>query len=282
MINGLAIWHYPHRSPIENVIFFADKGFSSVSMHGNTMYRLCDDSNSAAELAAVVRKKGIVLTVHYKLPDTHSKEDIQAFEVAIDCMAKWQKEYGLLSILSFDVPEKIRDNIQPYISYVLQYEQFSKVAVEDFGLTEQEKKQIEAFKEDKRFGFLIDIGHMYIRMRGENKRELTLFKNHPEECHVTSNPGYNDFMQAFATKEFQIFEIHLHNNDGENDLHYFLDDGTLDMEMIARVLRDIKYEGVLTIESAPGFMFECKYPESDERILQTFELWKRLSEATNI
>ena len=54
------------------------------------------------------------------------------------------------------------------------------------------------------------------------------------------------------------------------------------MEMIARVLSDIKYEGVLTIESAPGFMFECKYPESDERILQTFELWKRLSEATNI
>lgn len=93
---------------------------------------------------------------------------------------------------------------------------------------------------------------------------------------MTSNPGYDDFMQAFASKKFPIFEIHLHNNDGVDDLHYFFDDGTLDMNVIAKVLEDIKYDGVLTIESAPGFKFECKYPVADERILQTFELWKKL------
>ena len=69
----------------------------------------------------------------------------------------------------------------------------------------------------------------------------------------------------------------MHNNDGVNDLHYFFDDGTLDIKTIARVLQDIKFDGVLTIESAPGLLFECKYPESDERILETFEIWKSLS-----
>lgn len=50
MKTGLAIWHYPHRTPIENVIFFADKGFSSVSILGSTMHKLCNDNNCAAEL----------------------------------------------------------------------------------------------------------------------------------------------------------------------------------------------------------------------------------------
>jgi sugar phosphate isomerase/epimerase len=57
-------------------------------------------------------------------------------------------------------------------------------------------------------------------------------------------------------------------------MHYFLDDGTLDIKMIADVLKTIGFDGVLTIESAPGFVFPCAYPESDERILQTYKIWK--------
>lgn len=281
MINGLAIWHYPHRNPIENVIFFADKGFSSVSMLGQMMYGVCADPKQAEELALAVQQKGVVLTVHHKLPLSHDEEDVRDFKEAVDCMAKWQEKYGLIDILSFDVPLKIRDNAQPYIQYVLQYEQFLKVAVEDFGLTDQEEKQLDVFKNNKRFGYLVDIGHMYIRIRGKNKRDVTLLNNNPKECPVTNNPGYYEFMKAFASKKFQIFEIHLHNNDGVEDLHYFFDDGTLDIKTVAKVLRDIKFDGVLTIESAPGFKFECVYPESDERILQTFDLWKKLSVVEN-
>ena len=275
MINGLAIWHYPHRTALENVIFFADKEFSSVSIHGAEMNELCKDEKMSAKLADVIQQRNLVLTVHHKFPATHSVKDVSNFEDSIDRMAKWQKEYKSLSVLSFDVPQQIRDNVIPYINYVLQYEQFSKVAVEDFGLTEDERKQIETLKDNKRFGYLVDVGHMYIRLIGECKREMTLFQNSEDECPKTKCPGYDDFMRAFSSKEFPIFEIHLHNNNGVDDLHYFLDDGTLDIQMIASVLSDIKYDGVLTIESAPGFMFECKYPESDERILRSYEQWIR-------
>ena len=34
MKNGLAIWHYPHRTMKENIRFFASRGFSSLSVHG--------------------------------------------------------------------------------------------------------------------------------------------------------------------------------------------------------------------------------------------------------
>ncbi len=278
MKNGLAIWHYPHRTPVENVTFFADKGFQSVSILGTTMYELCLDEDASAALASTVKENNLVLTVHHTFPRILDEKDVKEFKDSIDYMAKWQEKYGLLSVLSFDVPPCVRSDIMPYIDYVLKYEKFPKVAVEDFGLTEHEREQIECLKGNKRFGYLIDVGHMYIRMRGENKRGLTLFNNQPHECPKTDKPGYEDFIRAFATKEFPIFEIHLHNNDGVDDLHYFFDDGTLDIGLIAKVLRDIKYDGILTIESAPGFKFECKYPESDKRILETFEQWKNLCE----
>ena len=62
--------------------------------------------------------------------------------------------------------------------------------------------------------------------------------------------------------------------DADGVYHYFLEDGELDIKMIAEVLKEIEFDGVLTIESAPGYRFKCKYPESDERILKTYEFWK--------
>ena len=41
MKTGLAIWHYPHRTVFENVAFFAENGFESVSIHGADMLAVC-------------------------------------------------------------------------------------------------------------------------------------------------------------------------------------------------------------------------------------------------
>lgn len=276
MINGLAIWHYPHRTAVENVLFFAKQGFSSVSILGYHMDKICRDTKTGAELAKTVKDNNLVLTVHHCMPRTHGEDDVAKFKDSVDVISMWQKKYNLLSVLSFDVPQKIRDDISPYINYVLKYSEFSKVAVEDFGLTKNEQLQLEAFKDNPRFGFLVDIGHMYIRIKGKCAEEATLFRNHPEECPQSDNPGYDDFLKAIHSKEFPIFEIHLHNNDGIDDTHLFFDDGTLDIPMIAKLLKDIGYNEILTIESAPGFKFECSSRESDERILKTFEYWKKL------
>lgn len=277
MKNGLAIWHYPHRSVLENVSYFAKCGFESVSILGYHMLEICSDKDSAQKLAELIKANNLILTVHHILPVNHSEEKVRAFKNAIDSIAQWQNEYGCLSVLSFDVRQAIRDNITPYIDYVLEKTLNCKVAVEDFGLNDAEKSQIEHLKKNDRFGYLLDIGHMYIRICGKNESGYTLFTNSVDECPVNENPGFEDFLAAFRSKDFPIFEIHLHNNDGKGDMHYFLEDGTLKIEMIAEVLKEINFDGVLTIESAPGFHFECAYPESDKRINETYAYWKNLN-----
>lgn len=277
MINGLAIWHYTKRTPLENVEFFSDNGFRSVSVNGPIMNEICSNETLLSELVSVIKTKNLVLNVHYSLPATHDSDAVSEFKETIDRYAICQKKYGIISVLSFDVPEAIRDDVLPYICYVLQYEEFSKVAVEDFGLTDSEKAQIETLKSNKRFGYLVDIGHMYIRLRGKTTKDLTMLRNHPEECSKTDSPGYNDFMRAFSAKEFPIFEIHLSDNDGESDSHYFFGEGNLDIKMIADVLHDINYDGLVTIESRPRFSWEEEYssPETDEKILETLKEWER-------
>ena len=276
MINGLAIWHYPTRNDLENVAFFAKNGFSSVSMHGNAMVKVSVDEVLSKEFADAIRENGIVLTAHGKLPLTHNENDVAEFKHDIDCIAKWQKQYGLLEVLSFDVAQEVRDNVMPYIEYVLGYEQFGKIALEDFGVTEDERSQIEPLKGNKRFGYLLDIGHMNIRIHGENTYPINLFRNSPEECPKTSNPGYDEFLRAFRSKEFPIFEVHLHNNDGVGDLHGFLEDGTIDMKAVYAVLKETGFDGIVTIETVPrlsGYF----YPEADDKILETFKYWKEIS-----
>ena len=83
------------------------------------------------------------------------------------------------------------------------------------------------------------------------------------------------FREAFDSKEFPVFEIHLHNNDGSKDMHHFLQCGTLDMEIIFSLLKERNFEGVITIEAAPGYEFECTYPESDIRILEDVDYLKK-------
>ena len=273
MINGLAIWHYPHRSDLENAEFFADNGFEAVSMHGRAMAKLCMDEARGADFAALIAQKKLVLTVHGKLPASHGEADVEEFKRYVDAVAKWQEKYGLLAVYSFDVPQEIRDRILPYLEYVLQYPQFEKVAIEDFGLTMAERAQLAQLKNCERFGYLLDIGHLNIRLRGLNEENITIFTNAPEECPKSEDPGFAEFLVAFKTKDFPIFEIHLHNNDGVTDSHGFIEDGTIDMQMMADVLTKIGYDGIITIESVPRLQ-GCVYPESDARILKTFEIWK--------
>ena len=276
MKDGLAIWHYPHRTLVENVRYFAENGYNAVSVHGAHMDEACRQPEIAEELAKLVAKYQLTLTVHHKLPGSHKEEDVAAYRESIDYFAQWQKENGTLAILSFDVADAIRDNVMPYITYALEKVPGSKIAVEDFGLTGAEKIQIEPLKAEPRFGYLLDIGHMFLRIRGENTDGYTLFCNQEDECPKCDDPGYEEFLQAFRSKEFPVFEIHLHNNDGLKDKHWFLEEGKLNIAAVAAVLETMGWDGVLTIESAPGYTFPCYGEDADMGIAKTFEYWKKL------
>lgn len=275
--NGLAMWHYPHRTTEENVKFFSHYGFDVVSMHWAQIVESDLSPDMGFQLAQILKNNKLSVTVHGALPTSHKKEDVEHFQNNIIHIAKWQKRHGLIEILSFDVLDPIRDDISAYIDFVLDTVPNCKVAVEDFGLNDNELLQIEHLKDNERFGYLLDIGHMYIRLTGKSKESLTLFQHCKFEGEKSTEQGFKQFLSAFQSKTFPVFEIHLHNNNGIDDLHYFLEDGSLDIEIIARVLKEIKYNGIVTIESAPGYMFECRGAEADRRIIETFDYWKDIS-----
>ena len=270
MIRSLSIDFYKHRSLAENVEFFTKMGFDGVSIY---ISELLGDFDSADEIAEAVKKSGASLSVHGPICVSHSSEDIKKFEENIEKIAIWQKKHSVISILSFDVPDAIRDNVTPYVDRVLEKVPDCLIALEDFGLNETERAGIDHLKGNARFGYLLDIGHMFIRLCGNPERDLTLFKNSHDECDAHDEPKYEHFLRAFKSKEFPIFELHFHNNDGHADLHRFLSDGRIDFAMIARLLRDISFDGAITLESAPGYTFECEGECADIGIAKSLEYW---------
>ena len=74
MKTGLAIWHYPHRNMEENIRFFAAQGLKSVSVLGYHLIEVCRDPEEAVRVAEAVKETGVELTVHHKLPRSHTGE----------------------------------------------------------------------------------------------------------------------------------------------------------------------------------------------------------------
>ena len=273
---GLAIWHYPHRTVLENVDFFHENGFDAESLLGEHFVNTLRNPEEAEALADKIRAHGTVLTVHHKLPGDHSAEKVETFEEEMRLVGNWQKKHGLITVLSFDVAEAIRDNIVPYIRYTLEQVPGCRVAVEDFGLTDEEAAQTEIMKQDPRFGYLIDLGHMYIRLNGKNTSGHRLFT--PSMLEGTGDITSAGFLKALQSKNAPVVEVHFHNNDGISDQHLFLEDGNLDMREPLKALRDFGFSGVLTIESAPGFVFKCYGQEADDGILKTYNTFKQMAE----
>ena len=276
MIHGLAIWHYPHRSIADNIRYFAARGFASVSAHGAQLVRALAEDSVSEEIAAAARETGVVLTVHYALPKNHAEDTVAEYRRGISVLAAWQRDYGLISVLSFDVPQGIRDDVYGYIRLALEQVSDCRIAVEDFGLSAAERDQLVFLRDEPRFGYLVDIGHLFLRIRGQNRSGKALFTNAPDEHLPVLCPDHADFAAALSSKELPVWEIHLHTNNGTDDLHWFLEEGEMDVAAVARALREWGFEGILTLESAPGFRFACHGTDADEGILRTFAYWQSL------
>ena len=270
----LAAWHYPHRSIADNVRFFGDNGFPYISLHGDQFQEALKDEKTGEDIARAAAEKNVLLTIHYSLPKDRLPETEKAFYDGIYRICHWQEKYQRIRILSFDVPEEARKDLRPYIRFVLETVPEIKIAVEDFGLTPEEEAQILELSADPRFGLLLDAGHLHIRMNGKNDSGHRLFMKSPLE--TSEGNEYERYLYAFRCKKLPIVEIHLHNNNGIQDEHQWLHKGTLDIGMIAKILKELDYDGVVTIESAPGFNFKCYGKDADEGILKDRDLWQSL------
>ncbi len=273
MINGLAIWHYPHRAMIENIAYFKEQGYDAVSLLGKEFVTELAQGNGK-QIADAIKSAGVTLTVHHAVPRSHGQEDETEFYKGIDFIADWQAKYGLIAVLSFDVFVGVRDDITPYVNYVLEKVNDTRIALEDFGLIAAERAQVAHLQGNPNFGCLVDIGHSLVRMNGKSPDKRVTLSPNEYEGKADGIPVCGDYLRAFQNAQFPIFEMHLHNNDGLRDLHLFLEDGVLDINEVAKAMKAFGYDGIVTIESAPGYAFDCHGADADEGIAKTFAYWK--------
>lgn len=99
-------------------------------------------------------------------------------------------------------------------------EQGVKIAFENINEPEFLFAVMEHFQ-DSHVGFCYDCGH--------------------EACHT---PGV-EYLPVLGNR---LFCTHIHDNDGEGDLHQLPFDGKLDFDRICRQLREVNYQGNITLE----------------------------------
>ena len=64
----------------------------------------------------------------------------------------------------------------------------------------------------------------------------------------------------------------MHINYGEMGFNSF---GCRSVDDICRMAAEIGFDGVLTIESAPGYTFECFGEDADRGIFNDYDYWKK-------
>ena len=124
----------------------------------------------------------------------------------------------------------------------------------------------------------MDLGHLNIRLGGTPTEDSQWFRYSGEAFPLPmGDRSEGAFYNAFKSKDFPIFEIHIHNNDGSTDWHNFLKDGIMNIDEVCNVIKKVGYDGVLTIETAPTW-HKCLGEEADRRILESLDYLKKCFE----
>ena len=306
MKQGIAIHHYPYRTSDENVRYFAAHGFDAISEHGIFFLEALRDPKRRAALAAAIRDTGVTFTVHHFLPNRDMRYPAELFREHMAMCRDWYDETGLLHNLSFDVFEDDRPIASKYVRIALDAFRGTDVwiSLEDYGLTPEEKADVETLRDEPNFAYLMDLGHLNVRLTaGSLPFHCTPLENADEAAPLA--PGDNSpeaFRRAILSKPRKVVEMHLHNNNGLADQHRYPEEGTIDMPGLARVLKELRYDGVVTLEIVPDYtgtpeevaahvaasdeIWNCiktefrlppfhgtPNPARDEKVLRSFRYW---------
>lgn len=273
---SIAIVHYPHRSICENITFFAENGFDVIEFYGPDFYDTVKNSESGKVLAETLQKNKVTAAVHHMIPKPDNKEACERFYDEMKAMKKWQKEYGLLEILSFDVWIVDRTKVTQMMQYAI--DTFAgtgtKIAFEDFPLNTYELIKSGLNYTDES-GILMDFGHTNARLcaTGPNPQNCFL-ENKGEGAPLT--PGDNSveaFRMAFIKKPLPVYELHLHNNNGKADEHDFIEHGTADFRGVAKMLKEVGFQGIATLEMSPALHGKTGVA-ADKATIESLNNWK--------
>ena len=218
------------------------------------------DPKEVQETAGLLRERGYGATVH------------SDFELTPEMLSRFLELLGdRFYRLTFDAAHTQTaggtsydmKKMQPVLADVADQTRDTDVlfGVEDFPLDssalEHYHAGLEPFLDNPRFGTLIDLGHLNLRLHS-----VEHFNARTPEEHLAAVP-------------VPIIEIHVHDNNGRRDSHAHIGFGNGDFEAMARGLHAVGFDGVSTIEICPIF-HDSTPAEARPRVRETLDRWRAI------
>ena len=259
---GIAIWNFmePGLSLPDLVAELADAGFDAVSFSSGQFPKV--GPSEWEEVGALMRDRSLAATIH------------SSFDVPYEDLDAVMSHLGdELRTVTFDAAMRSdsRGRFYDWAKMSRMLEQVESgtrgrdvlFGVEDYPLDQAaldfyEDEISPAIRRSPRWGSLIDLGHLNMRLREDYYRSLT------PEAYIQRVP-------------LPIVEVHVHDNNGDADQHGYMGLGNAPFREIARGLKAAGFDGVSTIEIAPAFHGG---KPSEERPLakESLETWRRMME----
>lgn len=245
MKTGFIEWGIRDISVPEKVNLISEMGFDFISFHP-----FFSSLKEQEETKNVINELNLGITFHCaNEPLSVLTQKIDSY---IETISYFQSHTGSVYCFSFDSsnPESDKEGLNLDIMSAMLEKAITmlsplkiKVGIENTHLLTQGEHFEALIQKVKRrdFGILLDIGHLNLK---SDRQERTI-----EEC-IDSLP-------------LEIFELHIHDNDGERDLHRPLGEGNLDLKTIVKLLKQRKFDGVAT--------FEFGIPEVTDKGIETIK-----------
>jgi sugar phosphate isomerase/epimerase len=235
---GIAIWNYaePGVGLLELVQEFVSFGYDAVSFLPSQIASL--DDEQLRRLASLVGQEGLLVTVHgnFEMSAREAERLLHALGDSLYAISFDPAVSGDPRSFSYDTARMV-----PFVRKVLDMSAGTdlRVAIEDFpledGALEAYRADLEPLLGEARYGILVDIGHMNLRLRkGGHYAGVTVA----------------EYLQRLP---LPLVEVHVHDNRGERDDHGHLGFGEVRFGEVAAGLKGIGFQGVTTIEIAPSF-----------------------------
>ncbi len=262
---GIAIWNYlePDACVPDVVAEFVGFGFDAVSLQVQQITGL--DASARRDLDSLLDERSLAATIHGDFRvDRMALRDAVAFLGTRLYAVSFDADMTLDSLgARYDAAGMARTLAELDARTTGASFHFG---IEDFPL---DRAALEHYRDDlvlllerDCFGMLIDVGHLNLRCR----REAYFQSLRPQE-----------YLERLP---LPVFEVHVHDNDGQGDCHAPIGTGNAPFEQVAEGLRDIGFDVVSTIEIAPSFHGSTP-AESKPRARESLAAWRALWEASS-
>jgi len=240
---GIALWNLNAKNLAEKIDKIAGWGFNCVSFLGGYF-----EDEFAADIAARIKKHGLKVTFHLSFFGKNKERALRELDGRIEritTLLKTGKIKRNAKCICFD-PAYFYKNKTVSIDYETTIAALKKldgkvpgikIGVENWILNSpaQEMRRIKTGIGGAKSGMLLDLGHLNIAFRQGLIKEL-------------------DYLSYFKALPFKIIELHIHDNDGETDLHLPPGRGNTEFKKIFKALKEsvrLSKNVILTFEIKP-------------------------------